>query len=148
MILLVSGVGFFVPFVGIKAVLAQLMLRFERDDAFWVGLAGHCANIAVGAPLFALIWWIQNSAVMRNSPQASPSVLLVALFYAGLVIPLDIWTAQGIIRNGSYPDLDDSHPASTITQRRGLTTLRLVVAWSLVSNFICVGGGLFAMRYV
>lgn len=147
MTLLVLGVGFFVPFVTIKSVLAQLMLRFERDDAFWVALAGHCANIVAGAPLFALIWWL-NSLLLRGDSSATPSVIAITLFYAALVIPFDIWTAQGIIRNGSYPDLDDNHPSSTITQKAGLTTMKLVMAWALVGNIVCIGAGLFAMWWL
>ncbi len=147
MTLVVLGVGFFVPFVAIKTVMAQLMLRFERDDAFWIGLAGHCASVLVGAPPLALSWgMLQNASRLQGSAPDQFSVYVVALFYGCLVIPFDVWTAQGIIRNGGYPDLDDAHPCNTITQRVGLTTLRLVVAWSLVSNLICIAVGVFAMR--
>lgn len=144
MTLLVSGVGFFVPFVTIKTALAQLILRFERDDAFWVALAGHCANIVAGAPLFALLWRL----MVTNADLSSPSTLLIALFYASIVIPFDIWTAQGIIRGGGYPELDDNHPSSTIVQKKRMTTLQLVVKWSLVSNLICIGLGVLAVRFL
>ncbi|BCM89817.1 hypothetical protein IAD21_01665 [Abditibacteriota bacterium] len=147
MTLVVLGVGFFVPFVAIKTVLAQLMLRFERDDAFWVALAGHCGSVVMGAPLLTLIWGaLQNAALFQISYHTPPSVFAVALFYGCLVIPFDVWTAQGIIRNGSYPDLDDAHPCNTITRRLGVTTLRLAIAWALITNLICISGGIFAMR--
>lgn len=147
MTLLVLGVGFFVPFVAIKAVLGQLILRFERDDALWVALAGHCASIVVGAPQLALLWWAHHTtSALKNPPDASPSVLVISLFYACLVIPFDVWTAQGTVRGGNYPELDDGHPSSTLTHRRGLTTLELVVVWSLLSNLVCIGTGIFLAR--
>lgn len=147
MILLVLGVGFFVPFVAIKTVLAQLMLHFERDDAFWVALGGHCANIVAGAPLFALVWWaLQNASLLQMSRHAAPSVFVVAVFYGCLVVPLDVWTADGIIRGGSYPDLDDAHPKNTITRRRGLTTLKLIFLWALISNLLCIAVAVFTTR--
>ena len=147
MTLLVLGVGFFVPFVAIKMVAGQLLLRLERDDALWVALASHCASIVVGAPQLALLWTVSHtSSLVRNQPESSPSVLVISLFYACLVIPFDVWTAQGTIRGGNYPELDDGHPASTLIHRRGLTTSELVVVWSLVSNLVCIGVGVFFAR--
>lgn len=148
MTLLVLGVGLFVPFVAIKMVLGQLVLRLERDDALWVALAGHCASIVLGAPQLALLWWtFHPDPLSRTALATSPSILIISLFYACLVIPFDVWTAQGTVRGGNYPELDDGHPASTLSHRWGFTTLELVGVWSLVSNLVCIGAAVLFARY-